>query len=107
MTFKQKIAVLFYGSLALAVVVIGYSIRETHLDSTQVLGVGSFVKVKFGYYQDCKGTVIKEVYSNPVTDRQGHFHPSIFAGYTVDLTCDNERRGDFFFSPDFLRVVRK
>ena len=98
---------MFYSGLVLAAVGIGYSIRESRLDKTQVLGVDSFVKVKFGYYQDCKGTVIKEVYSTPVTDRYGNFHPSIFAGYTVDLTCENERRGDFFFSSDFLRVVRK
>ena len=107
MTFDQKLNVILIAAGVLVVVAAVHGIREQYLDKTQVLGVGAFVQVKHGFYEECKGTVLKEVYSNQVTDRQGVIHPSIFAGYSVDLTCHNEHTGDRFFTPDFLRVVRK
>jgi hypothetical protein len=104
MTFDQKIKVILIASTVLVIGAVIHGIRENYLDSTQPLGVGAFVRVKHGFYEDCKGTVLREVYSRQVVDRQGVMHPSLFAGYDVDLTCNNEHTGDRFFSPDFLRV---
>lgn len=106
MVNQRKLKAVIIGTLVLLAVCIGHGCHESYLDDHQVVGIGKLVRVKYGLYQDCKGIVLKEVYSQQVTDRQGVIHGSIFAGYSVDLTCNNEHTGDRFFSPDFLRVVR-
>lgn len=107
MLFNQKkLNILIGAALLLVAVCIIHGCHESYLDDHQVVAVGKTVRVRYGFYQDCKGIVLKPVNSDMVTDRQGLVHPSIFAGYDVDLTCNNEHTGDRFFTPDFLRVVR-
>lgn len=104
---QRKLNILLAVVFALAVAGIIDRLYENHLDDTQIIVTGKLVRVKYGFYQDCKGVVLNDVYSETVKDREGVTHIGVFAGYAVDLTCNNEHTGSRFFTPDFLRVVRK
>ena len=105
-TFQKKVHLIIVGTFLLLLGCIVRGIHESYLDKHQVFKPGSIVVVKCGYYQDCKGPITKEVYSDPVTDRWSIFHPAIFAGYLADITCNDEHIGERAFCTEFLRVIK-
>jgi len=106
MTLANKLTVIFILGLVLMGAIVTYIAHESYLDDHQVISVGKVARVKYGYYENCKGQITKEVYSSPVTDQFGEFHPPIFAGYRVDLTCHGKYVGEREFTQEFLRIIK-